>query len=139
MNSGHYLASDILECQFGPSTLSIISQDDTTRLAAITASQPYKLLELAYVTFMEAGVATYPKVHQAILDGEPIGKAFRSRGILFYRDIVSSSLQGLSQETAALFDSGANQAITVVVDIYVGTSRRYYARIVEAYAPDIRF
>ncbi len=126
------LSSDILEEQFGPTTLSIVYQDNAMRVIQTTAARSGQVLELSLVRFVPEGVASFPKVHTAILAGESMGKAFRKAGIVFERKQQFAHQQHLPPQIHALFDNSL-PATVISVRILVGKKRTPYAHITECY------
>lgn len=123
------LSSDILEQQFGPTTVRILHQDENLRLIQTIAVQYGHVLELSLVRFMSEGVKAFPEAHAAIRAGESMGKAFRNRSIEFTRQ----------EEFAVKHDVSGSMATVVGVMILVGPNKIPYARIVETYNKTVKW
>ncbi len=130
------LSSDILEQQFGPTEIEILHQDKTTRIICTKTTEDQKILELSRVVFVAEGVALHPAVHQDILNGTSMGKAFRSDGTEFNREVRSAQKLSLPSKFTKYFKSEAS-ATVVNVRILVGPNRVPYADIIEVYSPDV--
>jgi para-aminobenzoate synthetase component 2 len=117
------LSSDILEQQFGPTEVEILSQDDKSRTIRTKVIATGHVLEESHVVFDRAGITEFPLAHSDVLKGRSIGKAFRDRGIKFTR-----------------LEHGLNKADTgtvINVSILVGPHKTPYAEIVETYSPAV--
>lgn len=130
------LSSDILEQQFGPTTLEVLYQDDKTRIICTKSKTSGQILELSRVTFIKSGVTQFANVHHDIVTGQSMGKAFRSHGIPFVREVHSSYRQTLPDSFSRRFGSN-NPASVVSVSILVGPDRTPYAQILETYSPHV--
>src|SRR5665213_2595733 len=132
---GDLLSSDILEQQFGPTEISVLHQDGSARLICTRASADGQVLEVSRVRFMP-GTDQFPKTHQAVLDGQSMGKAFRADGIKFERKVKTAYRQFLPASFNQWFDN--NEIATVVaVSILVGPNETRYAEILEIYSPAV--
>lgn len=127
--------SDLLEHKFGSLLLTVLSQSDTERVITLSTAQN-QVLEHSIVGFLEPGMAAYPDVHQQILDGAMIGKAFVAAGVPYYRDTVSMQSVALSPDLRELFDAeAAGVGTQIEVIVRVGPDRLPYAHIIETYSP----
>lgn len=128
--------SDLLEEQFGTCNTEILSQDEKTRLVAVSSSG--RVIEIAYTKFAQNGVNAFPEIHETITNGESMGKAFRINNIDFYRAVRLSKVYPVSGIIAEYFGNEHQNLQLVVVDIYVGTTKAHYAQIMEIFASDVR-
>jgi hypothetical protein len=126
----------VLESQFGPTKIEILYQVDSTRVIATKTIYSEKVLELSLVEFITSGVDTFPEIHKEILLGKSIGKAFKDSGIEFYRNTHHEYKLILSDKIQNIFTSDRPSNV-VDVTINVGPNRIPYARILEAYSPDV--
>jgi hypothetical protein len=124
------LSSDILERQFGPTSVKVLQQNDSVRVIE-TVTRDGRVLELSLVRFMPEGVQAFPKVHTAVRAGQSMGKAFRERGIAFEREETFASKQTAPSFMQKLFQNP--EAIMVGVTILVGPQKLPYAQITETY------
>jgi len=130
------LSSDILEQQFGPTELIILYQNGLTRIICTKVLSSGQVLELSLVKFIQSGIDKFPDVHQAIVAGQSMGKAFRAQGIDFRRQVNSVRRSSLPENLSRRF--GSNDLATVVaVSIRVGPDRSPYAHILEVYSPAV--
>lgn len=127
------LSSDILEQQFGPSEIVVLYQRNLERIICTKVVSSGQVLELSHVQFIQTGVDTYPDVHQAIIAGQSMGKAFRERGIECTREVKYTYRQKLPTSFNKWF--GTSDPATVMdVSIFVGPDHTAYARILETYS-----
>jgi para-aminobenzoate synthetase component 1 len=135
MNVGN-LSSDVLEQQFGPTTVEVLYQDDKTRTICTKVIATNQILEVSQVTFIQAGLDEFPDTHKTIVAGQSMGKAFRAQGIELIRETQSTYRQAPPDDLSQRF--GSNKPVTVVaVSILVGPDKTPYARILETYSPEI--
>lgn len=130
-----FLSSDILEAQFGPTRIEVLFQNNDQRVIQ-TLSTSGQVLEISLVDFDPVGTAAYSAVHQLIIQGTSIGKAFQSADILFHRRILSVVQREIPAVLAERFGS-QNPASVVRVGIYVGEKNVHYADIFEIYHPEV--
>lgn len=129
------LSSDILEQQFGPTRLQIITQRHLERIIC-TLDASGQRLELSYVHFLPAIVEQYTEIYQQIETGKSVGKAFREAGVAFRRDDQSTQSLALTATLAKWFGQ-QGQATAVQTRIYVGDQRLHVADIFELYNPTV--
>lgn len=126
------LSSDILEEQFGPTSIDILHQDSAVRIIRTIAAKTGQVLELSLVRFLPSAAEAFPDIHRAVLSGQSIGKAFRAAGATFRREQQFACKQQLPPAIHAAF--GNDQPATVVsVIIPAGDNAVPYARITETY------
>jgi hypothetical protein len=128
------LSSDILEKQFGQTKLTIVRQNDKHRIIKTVAVRNRQTLELSLVTFDAVGITLFPEIHNTILSGRSMGKAFRDANISFIRDTHSVTKVVLPTNLDSYF-LGAGHATIVDVDIVVGNHNTHYCHIIEIYSP----
>lgn len=128
------LSSDILEKQFGPTTINILHQDDEIRIIQTVAIETGQVLELSLVRFTPEGVAAFPEIHQAILSGQSMGKAFRAARVEFRRDSQFACSSAVPMPMQKYFAS-QEPATIVSVHILAGPDKVHYATITETYTP----
>jgi hypothetical protein len=126
------LSSDILEEQFGPTRLVILKQDSQHRIIKTVSIASGEVLELSLVTFDSNSAAIFPEIHQKVLLGYSMGKAYREAHIPFIRDVRSITHNPLPPRLASYFDQSGSATI-VDVDIYVGKAKTHYCHILEIY------
>jgi hypothetical protein len=131
------LSSDILEKQFGPTEITVLYQDASTRIICTRTVADGHVLELSRVVFMP-GARDFPETHRAVLDGLSMGKAFRADGIEFRRHVNASYRRSLPAAFKKWFGRGS-PATVVAVSILVGPAKTHYADIMETYSPDVRW
>jgi hypothetical protein len=132
------LSSDILEQQFGPTTVEVLRQDEHARLICTKVIATGQVLEISSTTFIKAGANEFPAVHQAVLDGQSMGKAFRAAGVDFVRQTKTTYKRIPAPEFADWFAS--NKPATVVeVTILVGPHKTPYATILETYSAAVHW
>lgn len=136
MQVTNVLSSDVLEDQFGPTYIDIIYQDHQTRAIATRALNG-KLLELSYVRFNRTASHLFPNVHQTVINGTSMGKAFRDYSIPFKRHVLGKYLYALRDTFCRLYGD-ERPAIILDVQILVGSLDSPYATILETYTPDVR-
>lgn len=130
------MSSDILESQFGPTEVSVLYQDEKTRVICTRAKSDGQVLELSRVLFDPAGIGRFPRTHAAVLAGQSMGKAFRSDGIEFRRETETAYRRTLPANFHAWFGS-RRPATVVAVSIMAGPDRQPYAEILEVYSPAV--
>ena len=128
------LSSDILEQQFGPTELVIVSQNKKHRTIQTIATQSRAVLELSIVTFDTMNITLFPEIHEQILQGSSMGKAFRDAAIEFVRDVHFVTRNVIPAKIQTMFSS--QDAATIIdVDILVGPNKSHYCHITEIYNP----
>ncbi len=128
------LSSDVLESQFGPTKLVVISQDQKYRVIETVEKKNNTVLEVSFVTFNLDAIGTYLDIHQKIIDGSSMGKAFREAGIKFIRDVRSISHNSAAPHIQNRF--GRDGLATIIeVDILIGPDKLQYCHINENYNP----
>jgi para-aminobenzoate synthetase component 1 len=132
------LSSDVLERQFGLTTVDILHQDGKSRAIRTKVTVSGQVLELSMVEFIKFGVNKFPDVHLDVLSGQSMGKAFKARGIKFTRKIESSYRYALPDSLNRQFGS-SKPAWVMNVSILVGPDRTPYARILETYSPEVKW
>jgi hypothetical protein len=130
----HRLSSDVLEQQFGPTSVEILHQDARTRVICTKVISSGQILELSRVEFIQSGADMFPDVHAAVVAGQSMGKAFRAHGIAFIRQAEAVYRHILPDGFNRRFGS-KGEATIVVVDVFAGDSRTPYAHILETYSP----
>src|SRR5258708_17269854 len=130
------LASDILEGQFDATEVEVLRQDDETRIICTRAAASGQVLEISQVTFLPAGKERFHDVHQAVLAGESMGKAFRQRGISFHRKVQAAYSYGLPPRFERWFGNNG-QATIIEVAVVVGPDDTPYANILETFSPAV--
>ena len=116
------LSSDILEAQFGPTSVKILLQNEGLRIIQ-TVTENGRVLETSLVRFLPEGVRAFPEVHAAIRAGQSMGKAFKEHGIKFVR--------------SELFACKYRGVTVVGVTALVGPLKLPYAQITETYISDV--
>lgn len=129
----HYLSSDILNAQFGPTSIRIIFQDEEERVIQTLAADG-RVLELSYVQFHASGVHQFPETTKRIRSGASMGAAFSTAGISFTRQTRCVVKIPSTDTIRQLFKDDSNMWC-VLVDIVVGDKQIPYASIVEFYNP----
>lgn len=128
------LSSDILENQFGTTVIEVLGQDEATRIIATKDVLDGKILEISRVVFKPLGVKAFREVHELVVAGQSMGKAFRAAGVEFERVEHSAHRSNLPEGFNKYF--GSDQPGTVVgVSILVGQEQLPYANILEIYSP----
>jgi para-aminobenzoate synthetase component 1 len=130
------LSSDILESQFGSTAIDVLYQGARTRNICTKVVSTGQILELSRVEFIDEGVQAFPETHRAVVNGESMGKAFRSRGIDFVRQTSSAFACNLPQSFYDHYHS-PGPATVVTVTILVGPAKTPYAHILETYSPAV--
>jgi anthranilate synthase/aminodeoxychorismate synthase-like glutamine amidotransferase len=118
------LSSEILERQFGPTELEVVSQSDTQRVIRTKLKSSGQVLEESKVRFLAEGRKAFPAIHQEIAGGQSMGKAFKEAGVDFIRETIKTAKN----------DAGETE---VNVRALVGPARLAYADILETYAPEV--
>lgn len=132
------LSSDILEKQFGQTTVDVLFQDDTHRIIQTRVVNDNRILELSYVTFDPNGTEAFPEIHQQIRDGESMGKAFTQANVAFVREttaVFRSHVPGVFQDK---FGSDQMPWITNTT-VLVGPDSVRYATVLEMFHPDVEW
>lgn len=132
------LSSDILERQFGPTELTVLHQSGNSRIISTRAKANGQLLELSFVNFIAAGVDKFPEVHEAVVAGTSMGKAFRDAGVAFSRKERIVDNQTLLENFGRQF-GGEGPATVINVLILVGPDKIPYAEVLETYSPAVRW
>ena len=135
LNAG-LLSSDILEQQFGPTEIEVLSQDGDKRVICTRVAHSRQVLEISTVKFIAEGAKKFVQTHQAVLDGMSMGKAFRRDKIDFIRQIQKIYRQELSANLEQQFGE-TGEATVVSVLILVGPGKTPYAEILETYSPAV--
>jgi len=130
------LSSDILEQQFGETRLIILYQDQSKRIIETISTSDESVLELSIVTFDTATLQHVADVHQTVMNGVSMGKAFKNAGIQFEREVSSIVHSALPPDLVKEFDDDGIATI-VDVDIFVGDSKQHYCHILETYSPKV--
>ena len=128
------LSSDVLEKQFGPTTIVILHQDSAVRAIQTVAEKTGQVLECSLVRFLPEGIAAFPEVHQAVRSGQSMGKAFRAANIEFHRETEFACRAAVPPALRRRFES-QDDAMVVSVRILVGSQKIPYAQITETYTP----
>jgi len=128
------LSSDILEQQFGPTELVIVSQNKKHRTIQTIATQSRAVLELSIVTFDTMNITLFPEIHEQILQGSSMGKAFRDAAIEFVRDVHFVTRSVIPANIQTIF-TNQNAATIIDVDILIGPDKIHYCHITEIYNP----
>lgn len=131
------LSSDILEAQFGPTTLEVLWQDKKTRFITTKSTASGQLLELSWVTFSEAGIAAFPDIHAYVTAGASMGKAFSEKGLVFERQTRGTYHSAHLHPTLTQYFNKPGLATIVDVSVKVGTQKIPYADILEIYSPAV--
>jgi len=106
------------------------------RIISTKSKSNNQILELSWVTFNLQGISAYPAVHATVWQGKSMGKAFRSAGVAFARDIQAISKSSIPEQLTKLF--GRNGLATCIdVSILVGPQKIPYAQILEVYSPAV--
>lgn len=132
------LSSDILEEQFGATTVDILFQDGNKRIIQTRLLSDDRILELSYVQFEPAGIATFPGAHAEVRAGGSMGKVFVKRHIPFFRDSSALFRNPVPEMFQTKFQSQAMALVTNTA-IFVGDEKVRYATILEVYHPDVRW
>ncbi|TAL14618.1 hypothetical protein EPN95_02340 [Patescibacteria group bacterium] len=128
------LSSDILEKQFGPTELVIIAQNANYRLIKTIAKKNQTVLEISFVRFDTPNINIFADVHQTVLRGSSMGKAFTDAGVQFVRTPRSVDHIEVLPDIQSLFGH-VGLATIVTVDIFVGPKKVHYCHITEIYSP----
>lgn len=128
------LSSDILEQQFGPTAVNVLYQDDAIRIIQTVSVETEQVLELSIVRFLPGGAQAFPEVHQAVVSGQSMGKAFRAANVAFRREEAFACKHTVPPALQQRFAS--DQPATIVgVRVLVGEQHIPYAEITETYTP----
>lgn len=128
------ISSDVLEQQFGTTSLQVIEQGDHERIITTSAESTDAVLEISWVRFKNTN--THRDIQKRIRAGTSMGKAFRSQNIPFTRKIVVSGKVAAPPFAQNLFQSKAEVTL-VEISVYVGLEQTHYADITELYAPEV--
>lgn len=132
------LSSDVLERQYGPTELEVMFQDEMTRIIAARAVGDGRVLEISRVVFAPDAAANFPEPYQAMLAGESMGKAFRSRGFKFNREIKSAFTCDLPPAFDRWF-GGTHDATVIDLAVRVGPNDTPLATVLETYRPEVKW
>lgn len=132
------LSSDILEEQFGATTVDVLFQDDKRRIIQTRLLGNNRVLELSYVLFDPAGTAVFPGAHAEVRAGGSMGKVFAKRHIPFLRDSSALFRHPVPKMFQAKFQSHAMALVTNTA-IFVGDEQVPYATILETFHPEVRW
>ena len=128
------LSSDILEQQFGPTELVIVSQNKKHRTIQTIATQSHAVLELSVVSFDRMNTILFPEIHEQILQGSSMGRAFKNAAVDFFRDVHFISHSAVPANIQTIF-TNQNAATIIDVDILIGPDKIHYCHITEIYNP----
>lgn len=126
-------SSDILESQFGTTTVDVLHQDEHVRVIQTRVVGTDQILEFSSVTFNQQGVNEFADIHESIVGGESMGKAFKAAGVDFVRQTHAVSRLVAPPVFATLFDTD-QPAWVVEVAIAAGKNQTPYADILEVYS-----
>src|SRR4051794_23590073 len=127
------LSSDVLEAQFnGQTRVEVLHQDEKERIICTKLVETGQVLEVSHVKFISDGIDQFPSVHQTIMEGQSMGKAFRTAGVPFAREMYAGYKYDLPDNFGRLFENDKPAAV-IGVRILVGTPRVPYADILETY------
>lgn len=132
------LSSDILEQQFGPTKVVILKQNTDIRIINTVVINTGQVLELSIVKFDKSGAKIYKLVHEQIVAGESIGKAFKSAGIEFIRQTKYQTSCVMPVELQKQF-LAEGEATCIEVSIIVGPQKTQYCDIFEVYSPAVKW
>ncbi len=132
------LSSDTLEQQFGPTELKVLYQSNNARIICTKTVPGGKILELSFVNFIETGITKFQVVHEEILGGKSIGKAFHDHGIEFRRETKAIHRDIFPPISASQPADGEHSTVVSVL-ILVGADKTPYAEILETYSPAVRW
>ena len=132
------LSSDILEQQFGPTVIEILYQDAHTRVICAKSKKTELVLELSRVEFIKSGTHEFPQIHQEIVEGTSIGKAFRAHAVTFVRE-VKNTYQCTLPDNFLRWYGNSGPATVVSVSVLVGPKKSLYANILETYSSEVRW
>jgi hypothetical protein len=131
------LSSDILEHQFGPTSLKILHQDDKIRVIQTIVTKTNQILELSLVRFIPDGVTAFPDIHRQIVAGQSMGKAFRDNDITFQRIEQCACRTSAPLAFAKIF--GTKDMTVVSVQAIVGPAKTPFAQITETYSSVVQW
>jgi hypothetical protein len=131
------LSSNVLERQFGETRVVIMKQNTDYRIIKTIAVSSNEILELSLVTF-DQNTVPFPDIHQQIIDGASIGKAFEHAGVPFIRTTHSVIREHIPKQLQ-LYPTDKMPATIVDVDIYVGDEAIHYCHILEIYSPIVNW
>lgn len=129
------ISSDVLEQQFGATDIEVWHQDTKVRIICTKVVATGQILEVSRVSFVPDGVLAFAKVHNDIVAGQSMGKAFRAHNISFVRRTISAYKRVLPAGFGKVFD-GNRPANVVLVSIFAGNNI-HYADILETYSPAV--
>lgn len=132
------LSSDILEEQFGTTTVDVLFQDDKKRIIQTRLLSDDRILELSYVRFDPAGAAAFLAAHAEVRAGGSMGKVFVKHRIPFLRDSSALFRHPVPEMFQAKFQSHAMALVTNTA-IFVGDEQVPYATILETFHPEVRW
>lgn len=132
------LSSDILEEQFGATTVDVLFQDGQRRIIQTRSLSDNRILELSYVQFDLSGTATFLQAHAEVRAGESMGKVFAARNIPFVRDTSAVFRIPVSEVFQTRFQSSAMPLLTNTV-VFIGDELVRYATILEMYHPEVQW
>lgn len=132
------LSSDFLEEEFGPTELEVLywNEDTLTRVSCTKVIETGQVVEVSLVVFDPRGTATYPEVHQTVLDGASMGKAFRAAGIRRHRETKSAYAYHLPEVFGHWFGS---EEVGIVANTMfsVGPEHTPYAELLETFTSSV--
>jgi len=131
------LSSDILENQFGPTSLRILAHQDFERIIC-TVDSKGRNLELSHVTFQPAIEEKFSSIYKQIRDGLSMGKAFRQNSVPFTRQDQNVSQVALTPKLEDWF-AAKGKATAVRTKIYAGKPKQHIADIFELYSPLVKW
>jgi len=129
------LSSDILEAQFGPTSIEILYEHGQDRLISTKVTASDQRLELSHVRFRQTA-DNLQAIRSAMASGQSMGKAFRDAGIAFQRATPHVSRVALPSSLQAWFLI-AGEATVVKVTILAGDKQQPFADIFELYSPAV--
>lgn len=129
------LSSDILEAQFGPTSIDVLHDTEQERLIATTVVSSGQRLELSHVHFRQNN-DEFQAIRQAMTQGMSMGKAFREAGVAFERAKQQVEQVALPASLQRWFLI-AGEATLVTVTILAGDKRLPFADIFELYSPAV--
>ena len=130
------LSSDVLEQQFGQTRVVVHKQTQEYRVITTIANKDNKILELSLVEFDASGIGYYPKIHNQIVGGVSMGKAFRAGGVSFVRRTKAAGKLNIPGSLQKILNS-PDEPTAVEVSIFVGNDAIHYADILEIYSSDV--
>lgn len=131
------LSSDILEQQFGPTTINILHQDDAIRIIQTVVRATGQVLEFSLVRFEAEGTAAFAGIHTQIVAGQSMGKAFRANNIAFQRTELLACRMSVPLKLVTTF--GTKDFTVTAVTVRVGPYQIPYATITEIYSGEVKW